>query len=78
MLDAYEAGWQDWFAAHGLTPLWIAYEELAADPQAALARALAHIGWDEAAAQGIEPPLRKLADTESEAWIARFTSETRG
>lgn len=74
-LTAFDQGWADWFAAAAITPLALAYEDLAADPQAALARILTALGEDPAIATGIAPRTARLADAESLDWAARFATE---
>lgn len=69
-LQAAEAGWAAWFAAEGISPLRLRYEDLAADPAAALARVLAVLGLP-APAQAL-PPTARLADATSAEWAARF------
>jgi LPS sulfotransferase NodH len=72
MLEAQAAGWEAWFARHGIAPLRIAYTDLIADPRGQVARVLAALGQPVEAAARLAPRTRKLADAESEAWIARF------
>lgn len=72
MLQGYEADWQDWFAREGISPLRLTYETFAKDPQCILAQVLAYIGQDPSVAAGLTPGLRRLADTTSEDWIARY------
>ncbi len=70
--ERLNVGWEDWFAAEGIEPLRVTYEELSADPGAVLARVLAFIGSDPARAEGVQPGTSKLADALSGAWRARF------
>lgn len=70
--ERLNAGWHDWFAAEGIEPLRVTYEELSAGPGAVLARILAFIGADPTKAHGVQPGTATLADALSEAWRARF------
>ena len=72
------AGWEDWFTRNGIVPLRVTYEDLAADPQATLARVLHHIGQDPARAQGALPGTARLADALSDDWRARFLAGELG
>lgn len=74
-VDGDKAGWDAWFAATGLSPLRLGYETLAADPQACLARVLAYLDLPTAQAAQIATPLAKLADQETEDWIARYKAD---
>lgn len=74
-LRDWDAGWQNWFAAHHITPLSLTYEGLAADPQASLAQVLAFVGADPALAADVAVSNRKLADATSADWAARFRAE---
>ncbi len=76
-LNAQEKLWAGWFAAQGITPLRLTYEGLSDDPEGTLEAVLSHIGQDPAAARGITPGTRKLADAESAAWIGRYLRETQ-
>jgi len=65
-----DAAWRDWFAAQGVEPLTIVYEDLAANPRAATAAVLEHLG--EGPADIPEPPLRRQGDDRSARWAERF------
>jgi LPS sulfotransferase NodH len=73
MFQAHERAWRGWFAAEGVEPLSIGYEEIAGDPPSALRRTLEHIGVSGPAP--LEPPLRRQAGTESREWAARYRAE---
>jgi LPS sulfotransferase NodH len=73
LLTAHDASWDAYFLGLGLQPLKLTYEELAAAPQDALARVLAHLGLDPRAADGVDgPALQVQADERSEDWVRRF------
>jgi len=77
-IEKFEAAWTSWFAAHGIVPCEVSYEELAADPLSAAHKVLDHLGL-------LLPPDRQLvvghrrqADRVNEDWAARFTAEGGG
>lgn len=69
-LAAADRGWEAWFAAEGIAPLRLRYEDLAADPLAALARVCAALGRDVPA--GVTPGVARLADAGTQDWLARM------
>jgi LPS sulfotransferase NodH len=71
----FDAAWPKWFETEGIQPLRIRYDELSADPQAALRRVLVELGLDPAAADPVVPGVAKLADRTSAEWVARFRAE---
>ena len=75
-LSARDAAWAEWFAAEGVEPLRVGYEDLSADPRGTLERVLAALGLDPAAARAVEPPTAKLADAMSKDWRRRFEADT--
>jgi len=77
-LEAQDAAWQDWFAAAGITPLTLTYEDIARDPQAGLRKVLAGLGVDAARADDIRPMTAKLAAGRAAEWADRFRSDGRG
>lgn len=76
--EAANRHWQDWFAANGITPFCITYEDLSQDPAAITRAALAFLNLPLPATNIITVPNRKMADAESAAWAARFEAERRG
>ena len=70
MLEAEEAGWQNWFSSAGITPLALRYEQLAEDPGASLSLVLEHL--DRVPEHRLEPGTAKLATEVNEAWALRF------
>lgn len=70
--ETYDREWKSWFAAQGITPLTITYEDLASAPQKALAKVLDEIGQDPALAKMIPTPVAKLADQTNHEWETRF------
>jgi LPS sulfotransferase NodH len=77
MLDAHDDAWCAWFAEHGITPLRLSYDELAADPPGQLHRTLAFLGVDGDldAEPAAEPPLRRQAGAQSAEWADRYRRE---
>ena len=73
-LEADDAAWRSWFAAQGIAPFSITYEQFAVDPAAVMAPLLAFLGLDPAIAARLRPRTAKLADAQSADWISRFRS----
>lgn len=75
-LEAQEAAWREWFARHAADPLEVVYEQLVAEPAAAVADVLRFVGLPAEIEPG-EPPLRRQRDARSLAWAERYVSEKR-
>ncbi len=73
MLHDEAVGWRSWFAANGISPLVVTYEELADVPHRQLARVLDHL--DLVSSEVLKPGTAKLADDLNVEWSARFRSE---
>jgi LPS sulfotransferase NodH len=73
-LTRSKARWELYFARNGVTPLAIAYEDLAADPDAAV-RAIAHHAGIAATPRATTNPLLIQYDSISEQWRQRFLAE---
>jgi LPS sulfotransferase NodH len=71
----HDAGWEAWFAANGVEPHRVAYEELAVDPAAVAARVLACLGVDAAASP--TAPQERQADELNSEWAARYRASLR-
>jgi LPS sulfotransferase NodH len=69
-LSDHDDAWRTWFAANGIEPLTIVYEDLAEDTQAAASAVLDHLG--EGPAEVPEPPLRRQGDDRSARWVERY------
>lgn len=67
-----DAAWDRWFAANGVTPMRVAYEDLAADPATVATAALEHIGVAVPAGLAPSPRTRRHADSVNEEWIRRY------
>jgi LPS sulfotransferase NodH len=75
-LEAQQRAWREWFAAEEVEPLCLSYDEIAADPPAALRRTLAHVGIEEAPGEpSREPPLRRQAGAQSREWAERYAAD---
>jgi LPS sulfotransferase NodH len=72
---AHQAQWRQWFARQAITPMELTYEELSADPAAAVARLLTALDRDPEIASRIAPRTAKLADAQSREWAVRFLRE---
>jgi trehalose 2-sulfotransferase len=75
MLTDYDRVWNAWFLRERITPFRISYDNLAADPIATLKDALDALGLDRAAANGVTPGVRKLADHVNRDWATRYRAE---
>ncbi|QKD19953.1 Stf0 sulfotransferase [Mesorhizobium sp. NZP2077] len=77
-LEAYDAAWNFWFAAQGITPLRIGYERLSADPAAALLVICEALGVQAPDAEAVHPAVAKLADETSLDWMRRYRLDDAG
>jgi LPS sulfotransferase NodH len=77
MLDAHDDAWSAWFADHGITPLSLSYDALAADPAAERRRTLEFLGvdGDRDIEPPLEPPMRRQAGAESANWADRYLQD---
>ncbi len=73
--EADNAAWQVWFAANRVTPLHLAYEDLAAAPQATARRVLDLLGLRLPEGRSLHAANRRMADAISADWAARFLAE---
>jgi LPS sulfotransferase NodH len=81
-LDAFRAEaadgnatWEKWFATEGIAPHRLVYESFSIDPAAHVRRLLAAFGLKPAPGTLLDVPNRKMADTESAIWAARYRVE---
>ena len=63
VLDDYDRSWNEWFDREGIEPIRVSYDELSEAPNSTLRRVLDCLGLDPRAANGIEPEIRKMADS---------------
>lgn len=73
-LASVQAGeWRRWFAAHGLHPFELTYEELCADRVGMALRVLSYLGIEAPDKPIIAPPwLKPQSDEVNAEWIARY------
>lgn len=74
-LEQDDAAWTGFFAARGIDPLTLTYEELGMNPRNAVESILAALGLDPRAAERTPIGTAKLADRTSALWIERFRQE---
>lgn len=74
-LDAGAAFWADWFARQAVVPIQVTHEELAADPAGTLGGIARALDLPLAASLPTAPATRRLSDTVSADWIARFRAQ---
>lgn len=74
-LTAFENGWGSFFAASGVRPFVIHYEDLSARYVAAIRSVLDFLQLDAAGADIALPTREKYADARSREWIERFKRE---
>jgi LPS sulfotransferase NodH len=72
---AHVAEWRRWFAREAIVPIELSYEQLSADPAAAIAGLLSALGRDPGIASRISPRTARLADAQSREWAERFARE---
>ena len=72
-LEEHDRAWSAYFAAAGVEPLVIVYEDLAPDPESAVRAVLDWIGVGVPADfVAPQPRLERQADARSEDWVRRF------
>ncbi|UDL87916.1 sulfotransferase [Mesorhizobium sp. PAMC28654] len=71
-LEAYDAAWNIWFAAQGITPLRVGYERLSSSPPATLLSICEALGVQAPSADDVRPGVAKLADETSLDWMRRY------
>jgi LPS sulfotransferase NodH len=71
-IDKFEASWNQWFAAHGLAPHQVVYEDLAADPLGTAHGVLDHLGLRVPPGRQLVVEHRRQADDVNADWAARF------
>lgn len=73
MLRRHDRRWRRWFREHGIAPLEVRYEALAADPPGVVRRTLEHVGIaGELAGDVPAPRLRRQAGAASGEWAERY------
>jgi trehalose 2-sulfotransferase len=72
LIGEHDAGWQEWFAAAGLLPYPVRYEDLDADPVGVTSDILDFLGLDLPPGREIRARHRRLADELNTRWIDRY------
>jgi LPS sulfotransferase NodH len=67
--------WDSFYAAHGIRPLRIVYEDLDEDYEGTMQKVVAFLGINGPIPP---PPLTKQADAQTEAWVESFNGYFRG
>ena len=73
MLRAQEAGWRNWFAEEGVTPIDIAYPVLWRNLTQVVGTVLGALGLDPRLAP--RPVLERQADQRSDDWVERYRAD---
>ena len=68
------SGWRQHFAATGVTPIEVVYEDFVADYEGTMRRVLDAVGF--AHAEVPEPQIERQSDDTNNEWIARFLAES--
>lgn len=71
-IETFEADWDQWFAAHGILPHQVVYEELAADPLGTAHEVLDYLGLHVPPGRQLVIGHRRQADDVNADWAARF------
>ena len=71
-LRSYDNGWTNFFAAGGLNPLVVYYEDLCSDYEGSIRKALHFMGLSQHDTHIGAPRFEKAADTLSFEWIEKF------
>jgi trehalose 2-sulfotransferase len=74
-LESEDAAWTDYFVSHGIAPVRVEYEALAADPHAGVGKVLIALGCPPDAIEGLAAQTSRMADAQSNAWAERFRGE---
>jgi trehalose 2-sulfotransferase len=77
-IEKFEADWTRWFAAHGIAPAQVVYEELVADPLGTAHRVLDHLGLRVPPGRPLVIGHHRQADQVNADWAARFRAHSAG
>jgi LPS sulfotransferase NodH len=72
LIEDHNAAWEQWFAAEGIQPYPVLYEELDADPVRTAAGVLGFLGLDLPAGREITVRHKRLADELNAQWIESY------
>ena len=73
-LLAFDMAWENYLGRYNLPFMELWYEDLAKNYHGKMSEIYAYLGITQQ--EIAEPPLKKLANTESQEWVQRFTAET--
>lgn len=76
-LEENDLAWSNWFIQQGIEPLHISYEELSTNPHVTLKSILSYIGIEFNIGSSITPRTARMANEESNEWIARYIIESK-
>ncbi len=71
-IEQHDEAWRRWFEANGVEPLQLVYEELAADPTAAVRAVLGAAGVPTPPDLAVAHVTERQADAVNEDWIRRY------
>lgn len=79
VVTLHEAGWQEFFAAHGIVPFVVVYEDFEVRYQETALALLDFLGVARPRDLRLPPPriMVRQADALSQEWVARFLAEKR-
>jgi trehalose 2-sulfotransferase len=72
LIAAHDRAWMAFFDTHGIEPLAVTYEQVAADLPGVVRSVLEYLDLDAAAADGVRPPMERQADARSDEWVERY------
>jgi LPS sulfotransferase NodH len=72
LVEDHNAAWEEWFAAEGIQPYPVLYEELDADPVRIASGVLGFLGLDLPAGREITIGHKRLADELNAQWIESY------
>jgi LPS sulfotransferase NodH len=75
LIEEHNAGWEEWFAASGVRPHRIRYEDLDADMVGVTRGTLDFLGLDLPDGHAIVPQHQRQADQLNDQWIDRYRVE---
>lgn len=75
LIGEHNAAWQEWFAAAGIRPHTVRYEDLDANPVGVTSDILDFLGLDLPPGREIRARHRRLADELNARWIDRYRTE---
>lgn len=71
-LEAYDAGWETWFAKQRIEPHRISYEAMTHDPASTVMTICNALGVQVPERADVVPGVAKLSDATNEEWIRRY------